>query len=320
MNEFATISNAERATRMRLGVTRLSSAQKSEIADAVARHHERANRESIVKSSGTIYARVDDVRRQLAVRLAIHIHNQVPLFTSSRGEIVYGVGGQEGVDRDAYSKSYGFPARWHNAGARFEGSDLIVEDSRGRERLRVKVPFSAYAALIHGELWTRPACLADDLYAIKSTAKTATRYAVRGGKIVKSGMALLCKNGEDRDYWEHGATLAECRTENAYKLSLYHAQEREKAATEALRARAERRNATIVRIAKRLATRGKLVVLTADARATGACLPGIESFCRAHGIPSDLCDGSLLVPLIGKDARVAMAMRNAAKRQYGLSA
>ena len=319
-NPFTDIKTAERFTRDRLGIKRLTTAQKAEIALAVARHD---SRQFEPVTTTTPYDRIDAIRRNLAVRIAKHFHeHHAPLFRSSRGGIDYGHGGHEHVDYQAYSKSYAHPARWRNAGARFDGSVLVIEDYLGKERQRIRIPFAAYAAVRDHRLDIN-ACLSDDLYAINATPKTAVRYAVRdNGRVAKSGMAMLFDNprGCRTKYWEHGATLTDCRAENDRKVVLVRRHEAEIAARADDERKRRRRDETITKIAKRLAARGRLVVSFEDARATGACRPGIESFCRANGLPTDVVDGARLLPLIGRDARVALAMRQAAQRQMGIPA
>jgi hypothetical protein len=81
----------------------------------------------------------------VAIGIAYHLYEK-PLYASKRASVVYGYGGQEGEDRDAYSKAYRSKfggAKWRNAGARLDNEErptmVILENYLGM--VVARVPF-----------------------------------------------------------------------------------------------------------------------------------------------------------------------------------
>lgn len=82
-------------------------------------------------------------------------------------------------------------------------------------------------------------------------------------------------------YWEHGATVDECRTEAARKTAIA----REQLATWRTNNRNQVRNAQRARLITRLCANH--LVDAAQVREAGACQAGIDAWCRAHAVASD---------------------------------
>lgn len=88
--------------------------------------------------------------KKLAVEMGQRYHQrEARLYQSKRARVVYGKGGQEEYDPDAYSKSYRSKfggARWRNAGARLDSETkptcVILENFRGTEVARLPLPRS----------------------------------------------------------------------------------------------------------------------------------------------------------------------------------
>jgi hypothetical protein len=110
-----------------------------------------------------------------------------------------------------------------------------------------------------------PARLSSDLYVLPSVdADMVTRHDATGAQ---TGVAVR------RDYgWEHGVDRAECDRETARKTEIAAQRAREARAT----AKQQRRERLFARLAT-IPVRAEMV------RAEGACMAGIESWCRAHG-------------------------------------
>ena len=110
-----------------------------------------------------------------------------------------------------------------------------------------------------------PARLSNDLYVTASAeSDLVNRYDSRGQF---TGVAVLRADG-----WEHGMDRAECDRETARKAELAAQRAREARAT----AKQQRRERLFARLAT-VPVRAEMV------RAEGACMAGIESWCRAHG-------------------------------------
>jgi len=206
-------------------------------------------------------AQVRQGRRQiLAVLVGDAYHENIKaLYVSKSAGVMYGKGGNEARDYPYGGKYKTYPAIWHNAGARWEGRSVVLENSRGAEVARVRVPLSAcFDGLIHG-----------DLYALK-TVTGVDRYGVEG----KTGVAIPAGFAG----WEHGATVDECRAEIENKRQIA----RERDENVRLGKRDQRRLRLLARISRRV------MVSRDDAAATGACRAGIDAWCMRVGVESDL--------------------------------
>ena len=181
-----------------------------------------------------------------------------PLFKSKRAGIVYGYKPEPVTDWDAYAKSYGRPANYSNAAyhVRYDGNDAVVvlHSVRGRD---ISLP------LVRGVRYHHPGLLDGDLYARERRAGIAVRYNL---KDESTGFAVRFPLPQDssRDYWEHGATLDECRREYERKRGLARV------------ARMDARGARKARLIARLC--GGLACTVDDARALGYCRAGIDAF------------------------------------------
>jgi len=61
-------------------------------------------------------------------------HQDHPLYRSQYASVVYGEGGERCVSWDEKPKKYSkYPTKWRNAGARFVGRYVVIEDYLGRE-------------------------------------------------------------------------------------------------------------------------------------------------------------------------------------------
>lgn len=84
--------------------------------------------------------------------------------------------------------------------------------------------------------------------------------------------------------WEHGATVAECRAEQARKRQIV-ADERAKAEARRLDLEAQLRSAVrLARAARLLARISAAPVAAADVRAVGGCQSGIDAWAKSHGL------------------------------------
>ncbi|MGH7391443.1 MAG: hypothetical protein ACREM3_18580 [Candidatus Rokuibacteriota bacterium] len=250
----------------------------------------------------------------LAVGASYHRHIR-RLYVSSRASITYGFGGDHIVDWKAYSRSYGFPATWCDAGARIEmvrGSPVIIlETSRQTEVARIPVPaldmirHVTFDGLIHGDLW-----------AITRRPGIRQRYTWHRKQVIPSGWAMTFpvpamlawlhspfpapdKQGE---YAEHGETLRQCQEEYQRKYTLL--QERQ------IAVRQEAKVSRMARLIARLC--GNLPVMYADAREAGYCAAGIRSFADHHGL--DIQVATTAAALRGtRDAAVLRVIDSAAR-------
>jgi len=196
-----------------------------------------------------------------AVQIGRNYHRLVaPLFASARGDISYGRGGREHFGY-LYARSYKFPARWLDGGARVEGGMLILETHRGVEKTRFKMPRARLAP---------PECLLQgDCYAVREG-----EGAVRFGPAGRTGYAMRLPGVyAAAEYWEHGSDAAECLAERARKVNLAEIQAR----MDGESARESRRLRLLARISS------NVMVTRADAAATGACAAGIAAWCASVG-------------------------------------
>jgi len=195
-----------------------------------------------------------------AVQIGRNYHRRVaPLFASARGDISYGRGGREHVEY-LYARSYKFPARWLDGGARIEGGMLILETHRGVEKARFKMP--------RGRLAPPDCLLQGDCFAVYEGDG-----AVRFGPSGRTGYAMRLPGVFAHEYWEHGSDAAECLAERARKVTLAKIQAR----MDGESARESRRLRLLARISS------KVMVTRADAAATGACAAGIAAWCASVG-------------------------------------
>jgi hypothetical protein len=231
-----------------------------------------------------------DTRRGLLLAYSYHRHI-TPLFASSRAEIVWGRAPVPVTDWHAYSKSYGRPANYVNAayevGYTAGEPVVILHSARGKT---LQVP------LVPGADYSHPSLLDGDLYAIEKRPGIVLRYSLKDGI---TGYAVHYPTTQGLEaYWEHGATLDECRRERERKLAL--------ARVAQIQGRAARKARLIARLC------GALTCTVDDARAVGYCRAGIDAFCARYG----LLGGAATVTQLRatQDAQVARVIEQAARR------
>jgi len=258
------------------------------VKQAVAVHVSRHVSTLYPRKANSFVNRQDVRRRSLAVTLGESYHNNIaPLYSSSRASVCYGAGGTEGVDYDAYSKSYGYAARWKDAGARIEGQTIILENYKANEKARFVFPFKT--TRLSTLTTNKDILLHGDLYALKQKGGSYVRYALVKGKLVKSGVAVSATDSAGKAYFEHGRTIKECQAEAQRKRDLVA----EAAKIKALNAKMQRK----ARLLARLST--KLTANFTDARSVGHCNAGILSWCTSRGIDPN---GSVSLSTLSHDA------------------
>jgi hypothetical protein len=314
--DFTSVNHATQRIRGHY-TGKISAAQKAAIRTAVVRHNARqiGNEFSHRTSPTTTPAeRMEAKLRELAVWIGEHHANVAPLYKSERGSVVYGER-QFCTDYNAYSKSYGHPAQWYNAGARIEGTAgnrvIILQDYKGRDHAVYPVR-ALWKLYISGKL-TDAGMLDGDLYSVITrtrknpnggtriiTAVTRYHYDVLRAKFVKTGYARLMPDprGEGRkyyEYYEHGASVREIQEAHARKVALYEAKQRQNKAInaynqsdEATRRKAERAARLIARMCP------NLQITMDDARAVGFCDAGIKAYCQRRHLPTDFTDAATL--------------------------
>jgi hypothetical protein len=228
--------------------------------DAAARRFRARTRAQEFARSPEGRAKVRRGRREtLAVLVGDAYHENIKaLYVSKSAAVMYGKGGCEAREYPYGGRYKTYAAVWHNAGARWEGRSVVLENSKGVEVARVRVPLDAcFSGLIHG-----------DLYALR-TDTGVDRYGVEG----KTGVAIPAGFAG----WEHGATVEECYAEIERKRQI--ARDRDEIAR--LGKRDMRRLRLLARISK------QVMVSRDDAAASGSCRAGIDAWCKRVGVESD---------------------------------
>lgn len=160
----------------------------------------------------------------VAVALGQSWHKRIgALYQSKRAEVVYGCGGQEVVDFDAYGKR-GYinqhtgrkqPAKWRNAGAALDGANrrkarIVLQNHLGKTVATLPIPPD-------GAVFEKEKMVQGDLFCIRRYRGNAVIY-VRYGPVfdgksihVKSyeitGYAVRCPDGS----FELGSSIFLCR-------------------------------------------------------------------------------------------------------------
>lgn len=209
-------------------------------------------------------------RNAFALRFTESFHSSVKsLYTSKRASVVLfqdRLGSLDDLDY-CYSKSYGFPARWKNAGVVVKGRTFEIYTSR-----ETLVYTGVIPTIKEIDKYNFDCCLNGDLFAIEVHKDVFVRY----NKGKKTGYAVrLPEPGSAGYYYEHGKTLKEVKDEYAHKVDVYKKKEQEKRISE----RVSRAKSLIYRYAT-----NKVQVSYTDARAVGFCNPGIEAFCERYGL------------------------------------
>lgn len=249
-----------------------------------------------------------------AVRLARGYHSRIhdlqPSKHASLTDIVYG-GVQQEKRWDVYGKRYGFPCVYSTAGVTVElGDDFrpvaVLHPTRGnsiRLPLRMDTDYS-HMALLGGDLYARTRTVLGATIITRYDARDkqsgiSVRLPVPGEGM--SGLTLSKKF--PGTYYEHGATVAECRAEWERKRKLHEA-DRIKAA---ITRRQERKARLIARLC------GRLTCTVADAREAGYCAAGIGGFRQRHGLAETATLAQLRATGDGRvNAIIMLAARRAA--------
>jgi hypothetical protein len=218
--DFENVTTARRAYKAQ-GI-KLTKSVQEEILAKVKKHNSRTWKEPQIESgrylsNGSAYSSWQQEREDFAVKIGRAVHNRIAtLHRSAYAYIDYGEGGRLVHDWGIYAKSYRHPAKYRNSGARIEGQEIIVENSSGKEVLRIPLPslmerrkivcnFKSNQILLNGDLWGK----------VKREG-LVERFALRKGEVKKIGYALLCerisspregKKEERIKYLEHGKKI-----------------------------------------------------------------------------------------------------------------
>ena len=239
------------------------------------------------KAAATRKVRRHAKNTNLALTIAEAWHRNVkPLYLSGNATVTYGAGThpqeEYGVYSKAWHRSHG-PARWVNAGVTRDPSTGLVTiyPVRGRPIL-LDTPRS----LLPSTLAPTSALLDGDVWGTVDRNGTVTRYDLNSRP---TGVAVRVSPPSHHHWWEHGATVEECRKEAARKILLNRARARENAARDreyaVAHAAANREAALRLRRARLvLALCRRAVATVEDARALGYCAAGIRAFRERHGL------------------------------------
>jgi hypothetical protein len=248
--------------------------------EAIVRHEAARMRRMTIARRGARLARIlaapaeaDQLLHQiydpLAIDLAKSYHAHIEhVYQSKRASIHLGQA-QSRTDWDAYSKRYGYPANWVDAGVTValdatRGPLATIHTSRNKH---ITLPLHRHARYDH------PTLLDGDLYATERHG-IIERYDSRDRK---TGIALRIPAiaGEPVTY-EHGRNIAECRAEYERKLQI----RRDKAV--ALLHDTDYRTRRKARLVAHLCR--NLTCTIDDARSVGYCRAGIDAFRSRHGL------------------------------------
>jgi len=203
-------------------------------------------------------------RNAYALSLAKNIND---LYKSRYGGIdINSNGGVEHVEY-LYAKSYGFPAKWKNAGVMICPSEqkIKVYDYRSNLVATYKLPkYKELQKRILGDFELECA------YAKKSTHGAYKLYD-NNDKLICLSKKMPAPDG-DGQYWEHGKDIDTINEEYQNKVSIYNKELAEAALTKKItRAKS---------LAKHLVN--NLCVTYEDARAVGYCEAGVNNFINKH--------------------------------------
>lgn len=206
-------------------------------------------------------------RESFAFKIAERVHAIKSLYTSKRAGIISGsTGGVEEKDYEAYSKSYGFPAVWKNAGVTYSSKRINVYTSRGTLAFTMKMPkvksFKKYLFYNFG---------VECVYGIKKANKIFELYNLKNKSFcVAKKMSSIDEKNEE--YWEHGKSIEDIEKEHLHKRDLYERELKKKE----LSSRISRASQLALRLIN------NIDVTYDDARSVGYCKPGIENFIANH--------------------------------------
>lgn len=156
-------------------------------------------------------------RRSFALYFAENYHKNIKsLYTSERASIEPfsgHLGNLNNVDHDAYAKSYGFPARWKNAGVVIRGREFDIYTARETLVYTGIIPARAELSRYNFE-----ACTHNDLYTIRVRNNVYERYSKTGKRV---GYAMMLKHPRTgKDYYEHGDSIAQIKREYRHKQKM----------------------------------------------------------------------------------------------------
>jgi hypothetical protein len=234
--------------------------------------------------------------KDLAYAIGNAYHKNVKaLAKSSDGYVVYGKGGQEETSMDSYSKGwhakYG-PKRWKNAGVRLDGLVARVSHNtfthtippQGVKKLALILEshLGNLVATIHlGKLpkgWQKlkqAALLDNEILGIDN----GTHIARYDTAFHKTGVAIAMPEDLKNRFgkWEHGTTIAQCRSEIAQKRQVINNELRKVAETHK-----QARRLHLVTVMCH-----NLRVIYQHARTAGLCDAGIRQYCASHSLSVD---------------------------------
>lgn len=219
-----------------------------------------------------------------AVSVGKSYHKNISsLYTSSRAWVGLNTAGDVVWDNDAYSKSYGYGAKYKLAGVELEDNWIYVFTSRRTLKEAIPVPKNWWACRFHG-------LLDGDLWCIraKKIGKTVVynRFGMKRKKVVKTGVTCQIEVPEQlRKHWpasvdrsgiyeEHGENVTECKEAFRHKCRLAE----ELKTKQANSAKVERAKRLIVRLCQ------NLTVTHEHRKACGYCDAGTKAFLDRYGL------------------------------------
>lgn len=240
-------------------------------------------------------ARSNDNAFALLVAYAYH-KNIDNLYRSKRAEVVLGYGGQ--ADQEyCYAKSYGFPAKWKNAGVyvRYNPNKMIIQNHLGNTKAQIPLPNKrnrkniVFIGLTYGDLW--------GIKRVIGKITIIERVGWNGKDFTKNGVALQYVTGRWKDgiAYEHGSSIKEIKAEFLRKQEILAQQTK------------------LTKLTQRIARLcPKLIVTIEDARNSGYCFPGINGFKQKYGLEGDQIEAKTLKAL--NDNNVQSPILKAAER------
>lgn len=308
---------------------RLTSAQWREHNEARKLNHKYSNRRTQARAVAALFGTINTELNRAQQRCTTR-------RLSSRSVAGVIVSAPNDSGREYVAASYGYSYTWTQARSKLRGLLVHWGVQRVGASYQVCLDQSIHAAALRDVYLSQDILLDNDAFALRR-GRIYYRYDLAGrptGVAKRLSAPWLRSNSY---YYEHGTNLAQIRAERAKKLELLAATissdwadaiaEEQSRAAAALR-RFEEARAESIRLLLRLPTREearqrderrlrllarlseRIQVSREDARASGACLSGIDSWCEKYGIPNDLptLSARRVVQLaIESGQRVAMA-------------
>lgn len=226
-----------------------------------AKKHETTRVEQIKKE-------LNKMRNAYALSIAEALNRGNELYKSKYGGIdINSIGGIEHTEY-LYAKSYGFPAKWKNAGVKVYPSEkkIRVYSYQGKMVQEFKLPKLK-------ELKNRkigdfgiPCAYA------KRTSNACYKLFNHNDDLICLAKQMPGIENPDKKNWEHGQTIEQINAEQQHKLKVFNKEQKEKALSEKIK--------RATRLAKHLIN--DMCVTYADARAVGYCEAGVMNFINTH--------------------------------------